>query len=74
MRPFEFCAPTSLDEAVALLSRFGAGASLFAGGTDLLVEMKENIRQPEHVIDLKRIPGLETLPSTRSAASRSARS
>ncbi|MFO1286033.1 MAG: FAD binding domain-containing protein [Rubrivivax sp.] len=44
MRPFEFCAPTSLDEAVALLSRFGASASLFAGGTDLLVEMKENIR------------------------------
>lgn len=61
MRPFEFCAPTSLDEAVALLARFGASASLFAGGTDLLVEMKENIRQPGHVIDLKRIPGLETL-------------
>ncbi|MBL8289824.1 MAG: xanthine dehydrogenase family protein subunit M [Rubrivivax sp.] len=61
MRPFDFSAPASLDEAVALLRRFGSSASLFAGGTDLLVEIKEQIRQPGHVIDLKRIPGLETL-------------
>lgn len=61
MRPFDFSAPGTLDEAVALLRRFGARASLFAGGTDLLVEIREQIRQPEHLIDLKRIPGLQTL-------------
>ncbi|MCW5634584.1 MAG: xanthine dehydrogenase family protein subunit M [Rubrivivax sp.] len=61
MRRFDYSAPASLDEAVALLARFGAKASLFAGGTDLLVEIKEQIRQPDHVINLKRIPGLATL-------------
>ncbi|MCC6250350.1 MAG: xanthine dehydrogenase family protein subunit M [Rubrivivax sp.] len=61
MRRFDYSAPRSLDEAVALLGRFGANASLFAGGTDLLVEIKEQIRTPDHVIDLKRIAGLETL-------------
>lgn len=58
MRRFEYYEPAALDEAVALLGRFGAEASLLAGGTDLLVEIREHIRWPRHVINIKKIPGI----------------
>ena len=53
MRRFEYHEPASLDEASALLVRHGADASLLAGGTDLLVEIKEHLRWPQHVVDRK---------------------
>ena len=52
-----YCAPASIDEAVALLAGQG-GARVFAGGSDLLVQMRSGVRSPEALIDLKRIPGL----------------
>jgi aerobic carbon-monoxide dehydrogenase medium subunit len=58
MKYFEYSAPASLAEAVALLRAGLAPASLMAGGTDLLVQLKEHVRQPAHVIDLKAIPGM----------------
>lgn len=61
MRPFELYQPTSAAEAIVLLTRHGTRASLLAGGTDLLVEIKENIRAPDVVIDAKHIPGLRDL-------------
>ena len=61
MKPFEYSDPATLDEAVALLERLGEKASVLAGGTDLLVQMKEHVRQPEHVVDIKRILGLDEL-------------
>ena len=61
MRRFEYLEPATLDEAVALLGRFGGRANLLAGGTDLLVEVKESIRAPDYLIDIKRIPGMDRL-------------
>ncbi|HMQ54002.1 MAG TPA: xanthine dehydrogenase family protein subunit M, partial [Anaerolineae bacterium] len=61
MRPFEYFEPTTLEEAVTLLGRYHGQASLLAGGTDLLVEIKEQLRQPNYVINLKKIPGLDQL-------------
>lgn len=61
MRPFEYHAPTTLGEIVALLRRYDGAASVLAGGTDLLVEIKESIRKPAHLIDLKRVPALDRL-------------
>ena len=58
MRRFEFIQPQTVSEAIALLAKHGARASLLAGGTDLLVEIKESIRAPDVVIDAKHIPGL----------------
>lgn len=57
MKTFEYCEPGSLDEAVALLR--GGDASPIAGGTDLMVQMKEHVRQPGRVVDLKKIPGMD---------------
>ena len=61
MRPFEYHEPATLDEAIALLRRFGSEASVLAGGTDLLVQMKEHRRQPAHVVNIKKIVGLDDL-------------
>ena len=59
MKNFEYSEPASLDEAVALLRGGPAPASLIAGGTDLMVQMKEHVRQPAHVINIKKIPGMD---------------
>lgn len=59
MKYFEYSAPSSLDAAVALLRAGPAPASLMAGGTDLLVQVKEHVRQPAHIVDLKAIPGMD---------------
>jgi carbon-monoxide dehydrogenase medium subunit len=61
MKRFKYFAPNTLPEAVALLSQYPDQASLLAGGTDLLVEIKEQIRSPNYLINLKKIPGLTYL-------------
>ena len=59
MHRFEYHAPTSLDEAVALLKEHGDGIKLLAGGTDLLVHMKEAGLHPPAVVSLHAVPGLD---------------
>lgn len=61
MRPFEYFEPTTLTETVALLGQYNGRASVLAGGTDLLVEIKEKIRRPDYVVNIKRLPGLDQL-------------
>jgi aerobic carbon-monoxide dehydrogenase medium subunit len=58
MHRFEYAAPASLAEAVALLDRYGATARVIAGGTDLLTALKERWERPAYVISLGAIPGL----------------
>ncbi len=60
MQPFDYHEPATLDEAVALLAAL-PGSALLAGGTDLLVQMKEGLRRPAHVVNLKKIAGLAGL-------------
>ena len=59
MIEFQYSAPELLDEAIDLLGRPGARA--LAGGTDLVVQMREKRREVRHVVDLKRIPALTRL-------------
>ncbi len=61
MRRFQYFEPQSLDEAVSLLGQYGSQASILAGGTDLLVEIKEHLRTPDFVINIKKLAGLNTL-------------
>ena len=61
MKPFEYHSPESVEEALDLLGRYGEDAKLYAGGTSLLFLMKEGLFSPEQVVNLKRIPGLDTL-------------
>lgn len=59
MRRFEYHQPETLEEASALMAELGSEASIIAGGTDLLVEIKEELRKPVHVVDIKKLPGLQ---------------
>jgi carbon-monoxide dehydrogenase medium subunit len=48
-------APESVDAAVALLATEGRTAKVFAGGTDLLVQMKEELIEPTLLVNIKKI-------------------
>lgn len=61
MHRFDYHSPTTLAEAVALLDGFGERARILAGGTDLLTALKERWETPEHIVDLRSIPGLDAL-------------
>lgn len=61
MRPFAYQAPTSIDEAVTLLADKARKARPFAGGTDLLVQLRLDLFEPDLVVDIKRIPELNQL-------------
>jgi len=56
MRPFEYQAPASVSEAVALLADRREQARPLAGGTDLLVQLRRNLLQLDLLVDVKRIP------------------
>jgi carbon-monoxide dehydrogenase medium subunit len=56
--PFEMYQPTTLQEASRLLKEKGPGGRFLAGGTDLVIAMKEKGLAPEYIVDLKRLPGL----------------
>jgi carbon-monoxide dehydrogenase medium subunit len=56
---FEYHAPVTVPEALKLMARYGGKASVFAGGTDLLVAMKNREKVPEHLINLKGIAKLK---------------
>jgi xanthine dehydrogenase iron-sulfur cluster and FAD-binding subunit A len=53
--------PRTLDEAVQLLGQYGADARIINGGTDLLIEIERKIRSPKVLIDISRVPGLDTI-------------
>lgn len=58
---FEYIAPSSLDNAVALLERHGQDAMLMAGGTDLLPNIKHRLFTPAYVIGLRHLPELQSI-------------
>ena len=53
--------PRSVDDAVGLLAAGGAGARIMAGGTDLLVQLRSGIFEPDVVVDIKRIDETRTI-------------
>jgi carbon-monoxide dehydrogenase medium subunit len=55
---FEYCAPESLTEVLRLLQEHGDGASVLAGGTDLLLNMKLRTVSPRIVVDVNKVPEL----------------
>lgn len=51
--------PTTLSEALALLSQHGEQGRVIAGGTDLVLELERGVRRQQVLIDITRIPGLD---------------
>ena len=61
MKRFEYFEPLTLAEASSLLARYGGRAQPLAGGTDLLVELREQLRRADCVVNIKKIPGIGAL-------------
>ena len=64
MNDFQFHSPQSLEEALSLLEQYGEDARIFAGGTALLLFMKQRLSQPDHLVSLQKIPDLDGIDIT----------
>lgn len=58
LRDFEYIEPMSLEEACSVL-KTSEGARVIAGGTDLILSMRERKVSPRVVVNIKRIAGLD---------------
>ena len=58
MRQITYAAPGSVEAAAAILAEHGARARMLAGGTDLIVQIREWLRDVDVVVDAKHIPEL----------------
>lgn len=61
MKPFEYVAPKTVAEAVAFLAEKGDRAGVLAGGTDVIVQMREGRRHYDWLVDVKHIPEVNEL-------------
>ena len=58
---FQYHAPSTVEEAVALLTKHAGKAKVIAGGTDLVPNMKHRLFTPDHVVGLKDIASLHAI-------------
>jgi carbon-monoxide dehydrogenase medium subunit len=61
VKDFDYAAPTTIDDAVGLLAKHNGRAKLLAGGTDLIVQLREFLREADIVVDVKKIAELMDL-------------
>jgi carbon-monoxide dehydrogenase medium subunit len=55
LRPFELHEPATVADAAALMGQLGDEAKLYAGGTELLLAMKQGLLRYSHLINIKRL-------------------
>src|SRR3984957_454740 len=59
MKKISIYRPTTVDEAIRILSSHGTEAGVYAGGTDLLIRLKNRLQQaPTYLVDIKKIDNL----------------
>ncbi len=63
MNNLEYTAPATLEEALRIKKERGANARVIAGGTDLILRMRDKVFSPALLIDLRRTP-LDTISLT----------
>ena len=61
MHNFVYHEPRSVEEACELLQNYGTEARVLAGGTDLIVKFRSGALQPQHVVNIKKIPAMQAL-------------
>ncbi len=65
--PFDYHAPDTLDEALALLAQYGEDAKILSGGQSLIPLLKLRLASPRVVVDINRIPELTRLEEAGGA-------
>jgi len=53
LRAFAYARPETLDEAISLLDEYGSDARVLAGGTDLIIRLRDRTLTPTVVVDVK---------------------
>jgi len=66
----QYVAPKTLDEAVRAFAAASGSGRILAGGTDLLVQMRNGVVTPGTIIDVKKIDELTTIEETRDGGFR----
>jgi aerobic carbon-monoxide dehydrogenase medium subunit len=61
LRPFNLHEPSSVQDAVSLLSTHGDDAKVYAGGTELLLAMKAGLLSYAHLVNVKTVAGLSDI-------------
>ena len=61
LHEFSYEAPTTVDQAVKLLAADGDSARVICGGTDLLIQMRNAVRKPKLLVDVKGIPEMREI-------------
>jgi carbon-monoxide dehydrogenase medium subunit len=69
MQPFEYRTPKSLKEAQQDLKQFGSDGKLIAGGTALIIMMKQRLVRPTCLISLRAVRGLDGIAEKNGALS-----
>jgi xanthine dehydrogenase YagS FAD-binding subunit len=65
MKKVSIYRPTSVEEAIQILSEHGTEAGVYAGGTDLLIRLKNRLKQaPSYLVDIKPIQNLRYIKET----------
>lgn len=58
---FDYLAPKEPAELATMLAKYGKEACILSGGTDLLVQLKDQSRTPKYLIDISRLESLSTI-------------
>jgi xanthine dehydrogenase YagS FAD-binding subunit len=65
MKPVFIYKPASVEQAIQILSMHGTEAGVYAGGTDLLIRLKNRLQQaPSYLVDIKKIDNLRYIRET----------
>ncbi len=68
-RSFDYVAPASLAEALDILAEKGDEVKILAGGQSLIPLMKTRLSSPPMLLDINRIPGLDSIEATNGHVS-----
>ena len=60
-QPFRYHRPNSVKDAITLLTELGEGAKPLAGGQSLIPILKMRMDEPSDLVDITRIPGLNSI-------------
>lgn len=63
LRSFEYLEPETVEEAVHVLSKYGANAKVLAGGVDIVDRMRRREIKPEYLVSIQRILRLDYIDS-----------
>ncbi|MBO3748195.1 FAD binding domain-containing protein [Streptosporangiaceae bacterium NEAU-GS5] len=59
--PFDYHAPTSIEQALAVLAEVGAHGKVLAGGQSLIPLLNMRLAAPDHLVDINRVAGLDAV-------------